>query len=431
MNPRRLTMRKKVQLLAIAIALAFATQLLLRQWGYGADLPPDDAPAVAAPAPAIVGGAGGDQDHFVPDPSGSGVGATLELRAEATVYGPDVKARQVCRWSNADSAACAPIADLVLVHMKGAIPFESISLDEVRQTLHDAGVNVAMIRFAGPTSCTVTRSDVKFDEQTALQQWVAAKQGKIAASDTQPAVVLVDSAKGKPLAAGAQGGAVSAKPTTLADLLTQDLSVRISVPVDQLQMNFNPEDQSLLNLAEPQFKFNIEPRRVFGLGDVSWDVTVVTDSGKQKATVSATARAWQTELTLVRPLSHREVIQATDLIQKRILVDRLPNEPLITSDEAVGQEAAMELKPGELLTGHMVEPVPLAKVGQLITVDLEQGTIHIKTIARAMEGGSYGQAIKAKNEATGDMYEVTLTGPQEGTIGAAPAPGPDHVASTN
>jgi flagella basal body P-ring formation protein FlgA len=434
MNPRRLTMRKKVQLLAIAIALAFATQLLLRQWGYGADLPPDDVPAAPASAPAIVGGAGGDQDHFVPDPSGSGVGATLELRAEATVYGPDVKVRQVCRWSNADSAACAPIADLVLVHMKGAIPFESISLDEVRQTLHDAGVNVAMIRFAGPTSCTVTRSDVKYDEQTALQQWIAAKQGKVLASDTQPAVALVDPAKGKTMAGGARGadaGAVAAKPTTLAELLTQDLSVRLSVPVDQLQVNFNPEDQALLNLAEPQFKFNIEPRRVFGLGDVSWDVTVVADSGKQKATVAATARAWQTELSLVRPLAHREVIQATDLIQKRILVDRLPNEPLLTADEAVGQEASQELKPGELLTTRMVEAMPLAKVGQLITVDLDQGTIHIKTIARAMEGGSYGQSIKAKNEATGDMYEVTLTGPQEGTIGAAPAPGPEHVASTN
>jgi flagella basal body P-ring formation protein FlgA len=441
MNPRRLTMRKKVQLIAVALALAFATQLLLRQWGYGAELPPDDPPA-AAPAPAI---AGGEQDHFVPDPNQASLGATLELRSEATVYGADVKVRQVCRWADADAAACAPIADLVLVHMKGAVPFQSISLDELRQTLHDAGVNVAMIRFAGPTSCTVTRSDVKFDEQTALQQWIAAKEGKVASTDTQPAGQgAVASAIGKPPlggtaavgltaleATGASAAAVTSKPITLADLLTQDLAVRLSVPVDQLQVNFDPEEQSLINLAEPQFKFNIQPRHIFGLGDVSWQVTVVSDSGNQKANVSATARAWQEQLSLVRPLAPKEVIQASDLIQKRILVDHLPDEPLLTGDEAIGQQASRELKPGDLLTSHMVEPVPLAKVGQIITVDLDQGTIHIKTVARALETGSYGQSIRAKNEATGDMYEITLTGPQEGTIGAAPTQGTIHIASTN
>jgi flagella basal body P-ring formation protein FlgA len=429
-------MRKKVQVIVVALALAFATQLLLHQWGYGADLPPAKADAgdgAAAPPPMQVAQPG--QDQFVPDPDHSGVGATIELRSEATVFGPDVKLKQVCRWSNADAPACAPIADLVIVHMKGAIPFESISLDEIRQTLHDAGVNVAMIRFAGPVSCTVTRSDVKYDEQTALQQWINAKEGKVAASDTQPATPLVGgavaAAKGKPLAAGS--GVVAVKPTTLADLLTQDLSVRLSIPVDRLQMNFDPEQQSLLNLAEPQFKFNIEPRNVFGLGDVSWEVTVLAGSSKQKAIVSADARAWETQLSLVRPLAEKEVIRPTDLVQNRVLVDRLPIEPLLNGDEAIGQEASRELKPGDVLTSHMVEPVPLAKVGQLITVELQEGTIHIKTIARAMEGGSFGQTIKAKNEATGDFYEVTLTGPQEGTIGSAPAPAgaPIHVASTN
>ena len=140
---------------------------MLHQMGYGADMPAADlAHASQRRLPVQVAGGGAGQDHFVPDPDRSGVGATLELRSEATIYGPDVKLKQVCRWSNADAAACAPIADLVLVHMKGAVPFQSISLDELRQTLHDAGVNVAMIRFAGPVSCTVTRSDVKYDEQT-------------------------------------------------------------------------------------------------------------------------------------------------------------------------------------------------------------------------------------------------------------------------
>jgi hypothetical protein len=39
-----------------------------------------------------------------------------------------------------------------------------------------------------------------------------------------------------------------------------------------------------------------------------------------------------------------------------------------------------------------------------------------------MEGGSFGQTIRVKNEATNETFEVVLTGPQEGTIGGAVAP---------
>jgi hypothetical protein len=43
--------------------------------------------------------------------------------------------------------------------------------------------------------------------------------------------------------------------------------------------------------------------------------------------------------------------------------------------------------------------------------------VSVKTVAKAMEGGSYGQTIRVKNEATNETYEVVLTGPQEGTMG--------------
>jgi flagella basal body P-ring formation protein FlgA len=59
-----------------------------------------------------------------------------------------------------------------------------------------------------------------------------------------------------------------------------------------------------------------------------------------------------------------------------------------------------------------VQAVPLARSGQLITVTLSRGGVRIKTVGRAMGEGSYGQTIKVKNEATKEIYEVILTGPQ-------------------
>jgi flagella basal body P-ring formation protein FlgA len=69
-----------------------------------------------------------------------------------------------------------------------------------------------------------------------------------------------------------------------------------------------------------------------------------------------------------------------------------------------------------VLTARMVNPVDLAKVGQFVTVTLASGNIRIKTVGRAMQAGSYGQTIRVKNEAKEEVYEVLLTGPQEGTI---------------
>ena len=50
-------------------------------------------------------------------------------------------------------------------------------------------------------------------------------------------------------------------------------------------------------------------------------------------------------------------------------------------------------------------------------ITLRVGNVQVKTVGRAMESGCFGQAVKVRNEATQDVYEVTMTGPQEGSIG--------------
>ncbi len=111
------------------------------------------------------------------------------------------------------------------------------------------------------------------------------------------------------------------------------------------------------------------------------------------------------------------MIRPGDVAERRILIDRLSDEPLLTLDQCLGEQAARDLKPDTILTARMVDPVPLAKPGQLITINANQGMIHIRTVARAVEGGSFGQTIHVKNDVTNESYDVVLTGPQEGLIG--------------
>lgn len=456
MNPRPLSMRKKVRLLIGITILAWATQTMMHQLGFGREIaagevaaPPVEAPAEpAADAPPAAGEETfvPREEKFVPGTARFAAGATLEIRTEARVAGAEVRLRQVCRWTDADAQAFAPVADLVLTRLDEKRPFDSVTLQQIRGALHDAGANLAMIRFAGPVACTVSRGDVELDEQKALEQWVQARTGEAQPAEESAAAakterggkdgldaVLAEGRRSEsetdPAKSGAARGPAAAVGgvRTLREVLAADLAERLGLPAEQLELSFNPRDEKLLRLAEPAFRFHVEPKRVRNLGSVSWDVMLVAGESSQTVPIHAGARAWQRQVVLTRPLTFKQVIRDADVSERRTLVDRLPEDELLAVGQVVGQQAARDLKPGTVLTAKLVDAVPLVQTGQFVTVTLARGGVKVKTVARAMEGGSFGQTVRLKNEATKDIYEAVLTGPQEATLD--PAAGEGDVAS--
>ncbi|HSI34704.1 MAG: flagellar basal body P-ring formation chaperone FlgA [Phycisphaerae bacterium] len=409
------------------------------------------AEPVTGPAGALAGlpEQQGGSEKFVPGGSRFAAGATLEVRGEVNVIGDEVKLKNVCRWSDADKAAFEPIADLVLMRLTRQSPFRTLSVRELRDTLHDAGVNLAVVRLAGATSCTVARTDVKYDERTALDQWIAAREAGLG----KPALIEekeVRSQKPEVSSQKSDGGsekteeqpvvkapAVPATPPvqvnpipapepkrearavkTLRDALLNEAAERMGVPVDDLQGHFNPADDRVMNLAEPMFRFGVIGPRSKSLGEQRWEVTIVADGSAvaQKATVSGTVRAWQRQAVVAKPLGARQVIMDDDVIERRALVDRLSEDPLLTKAQAVGNMADRDLKTGSILTARLIEAPEMVKAGQMVTITLTQGAIQAKSVARAMERGSLGQTVRVKNEATGNVFDVVLTGPQAGRL---------------
>jgi flagella basal body P-ring formation protein FlgA len=457
MNGRPLGIRKTVQLMVILTLLAWATQTLLAQWGFGQ----------AVSVPYVSG-----REAFVPSSNASrasGSPATLEVRGEATIVGTEVKLKQVTRWSERDAALFAPVADLTIVRLGASTPYRAIGIDEIKTTLRDAGFNLSAIHFAGSTMCTIDRGDVKVDENAALQQWIQAKEAPALTSEPlfpepkpQPAPAIEwqhnaapakapapttaapvapvavepepDIAAAAPLdeAADVQRDQTSAGLTTLRQLLVADLAERLGVTIEELQIQFSPKDERILNLSEPHFTFAVEPQRAKSLGPVNWDVTLTGNGGNQRLGISATAKMWQEQVVVIKPLATKQIIRDGDVVNKRTLVDRVSDQQMLTREQVIGQQSARDLKPGAVLTARMVEAVPLARPGQFVTITLTQGNVQVKTVARAMDTGTYGQSIRVKNEATKDVYEVILTGPQTAEMnpgGATMPVGDANVAS--
>ena len=415
-NGRPLSRRKRAQILVLLTILAWATQTLMHQWGYSADADPSPA---TQPAEAYY-----PPERFVPSTPRMMRGAAIELRSEASVIGEEVRLKQVCRWSDEDAPIFAPIGDLVLIRLSPRAPFRSISIDEIKALLHDAGVNLGPINFVGTTSCTVSRSDVNYDETVALQQWIEAKQGTAPAAPTiapNEGAALVDAAIEMAPVVRAQIEPAPNALRTLRQLLTNDVAQRLNLSADLLQLDFKAADEKVLNLTEPHFRFQLEPVRVRDLGQVSWNVHIIADGTTQKVPIIATARAWQNQLVVARPLAHKQVIRQEDVVERRALIDSLSGDVLLDRMQVIGQQAARELRPGMLFTSRMVDPVPLVRSGQFVTISLNRGSVRVKTVARALESGSYGQTIRVKNEATREIFEVTLTGPQTATFGGTHA----------
>jgi len=417
-NQRPLSKRKTVQALVILTILAWATQTLLHEWGYGQQIQSEQP--LTTMSPDMIEG-----EKFVLSDRPAVVGGTLELRAEATVVGSEVKLKQICRWSDADAALFTPIADLTIARLSEGTAFRVLSVDDIRQTLHDARTNLAMINFVGQTRCTVTRSDTQVNPHEAIDDWIAAHDpsaGKTADSTTRPAL-----AEPTAILAAAKDAQPDPVFHSLRDLLTADICQRLGVPLDHIQMTFSPQDQKVLGLYEPVFKFDIHPGRAFNLGVVNWDVTICSDSANRKINIIAMARAWQDQVIVAKPLAYKQMLRADDFTTRRILTDSLPEQTLLRLDQCVGQQAAGDLKPGTVMLARMVDPVPLVRAGQLVTVTLTAGSVQIRSVGRAMEQGSLGQNIKVRNETTRDVFDVTVTGPQEGrlggdsTVGGAPA----------
>jgi flagella basal body P-ring formation protein FlgA len=410
--------------------LAWATQLLFASWARGEE--PAAATAAAAQFAQVPVELGGSE-KFVPGGERFLLGATLELKPEVSLIGEEVKLKQVCRWSDADKAAFEPVADLVLFRLSRQSPYRTLSVREMRDTLHDAGVNLAIVRLAGATSCTVARTDVKFDERSALDQWIAAKDGGAAkpglleSPATQPIKaaggVAFETVKPQPTTAAAAVKPVAEvkEYKSLRDRLVAEAAERLNLAADQIQFHFNPADEKLLSLCEPHFEFNVNPPRNKNVGEVTWDVTIVADGSSQKTSITANVKAWQNQVIVNKPLGYRQIIREEDLIERRTLVDHIGEDPLVTREQIVGQMAGRDLKLGTVLTGRLIDATILVKTGQLVSITLTQGAISAKSVARATEQGTIGQTIRVKNEVTNNMFDVVVTGPQTARL---PATGP-------
>lgn len=425
MTPRPMSTRKTVQLMVALTLLAWATQTLFAQWGLGglilpsmpAQRSPSTRPAEMAADPASEAAPADRQPetaHQPPrelaiDPLEQPPMLVLELRSEIRPQaGTPIFLRDLCRWSDADAAAIEPHADLVLAIASDAPGVTRLAVNDIRSALHDAGMNLSAVRFSGAAACAVAVGDVTVaDIRDAIAADTDASAGASNAASPSDAASPANAAA--PLAA-------DGPQTPLRELLVGPLVRALALTPETVQVDFNPKDQALLALESPRCTFTIDDTGAVDLGPVAWDITIRDDAGERIVTLHATARAWEDQLVVTRPLSRGQPIRSADLAARRTLVDARQACPLTDPAEAVGMLAANDLKPGSLITAQDLAEPALVSAGDFINVSMRIGGTTVATVARAMETGPRGAVIQARNQATRDVYRVVVTGVSAGDV---------------
>jgi hypothetical protein len=258
--------------MVILTLLAWATQTLFHQWGYGGVILPgrlsDSAPfEVTTTIP-------------VPEPTNiQPLEIMLELRPQIKAQGSKLTLRDVCRWPDQDAAALEPVADMVVARV-GDSPgaggaAAAVSVDQIKSALHDAGVNLSAVRFSGAATCAVIVGDAS------------------PSNDTNQ--VIIDASQ--------------APQTSLKDLLLADVHERLKLGAQQVQVDFDPKDAKLLAITSPNCRIDFDAGQSGQtLGPVVWSVVIQDGTTERMATIAAAARMGEEQLVLTRPLSRGQAI---------------------------------------------------------------------------------------------------------------------------
>src|SRR4051794_4162858 len=238
-NTRPADLKKLIQGLIILTLLCWATQTLVSRRGFGDE---------------------GSLEKFVAPSRHSMV---IELKSEATITGNEIRLNQIARWPGAGDEVMDQTGDLVLARFAAGKFSRAIDLDEVKALLEGAGVNLSSIDFSGALRCVVTRSET--------------------AAVEQPLVPIAPTTR--PIEPAGDPSVVA--PHTLRDVLLAEVADRFQLPLESLQVRFSPQDEKVLALTDGNYKFDVEPRKQRNIGDLAWDVTVISPATKQKHTISA------------------------------------------------------------------------------------------------------------------------------------------------
>lgn len=287
-----------------------------------------------------------------------------------------------------------------------------IDLAHVQKILARNGANLAHWVFRGSTRCTVSRparSPTDRPGQTVVSSVNSPSDNRSRTARESPSRVSPTSDKSR------------MDPNTLGGALHAHIRNRLANLGGSPMIEFTPAVMRLLGLSRPTYDFAIEDCSDRLLGMVPLSVTIYEgDQVEQVLRVLARVSLRKPVVVAARQINRGETIRADDLGLEDRAFERVGEIGLTETAALIGQRVTSFLKKGEQVSARDVEPMPLVRRNELVTVIVRGRSLMIRASARALSAGGYGDVVELRNEMakrSAETYTAIVTGPKTVEVG--------------
>ncbi len=178
-------------------------------------------------------------------------------------------------------------------------------------------------------------------------------------------------------------------------------------------MNVEVKDHNAAMLAANESDLRIDAGASLSRGRQRFQVAFDSPEGEVKFPVFADVVEARPAVIVRRDVPRGMSITAADVHLAPLPLDYRPRGMEVVAqsiDEVIGKEAAQTLRPGEVITdGNSLPPLMVAR-GELVTVTAGSGAIHVRTRAKALRPGRYGEFIEVETLETRERYDARVVG---------------------
>ena len=280
---------------------------------------------------------------------------------------------------------------------------DGVALAEVRRLLTDAGADWSALTLTGHARCDV-----------ALQTEAPA--------DAIPAVAPIVS---EPPVGGIVGH------VTVADLIRRRFAELNAVDAKALQITFpdDPDQRATLGRDADDGRYELVPTTRTGLGRVPIRVLHYDAAGtvtESAVTVDVARRA--SVVTAAYDVRRDERLTETNLKVREVLLSGDAEQTFTEAADVIGKRARAPLREGAVIQANDLVEELLIERGDLVTVSAIRGRLVVRTVARATEDASLGEAVALRHDDTRETFYATVSGRRAASI-TQPATTPATVAA--
>jgi len=316
-------------------------------------------------------------------------GVEIRLWSQSDVTDPQVKLHSIASVTG-DEIIRERVKDLVLSTDLPAGRKIVYRAHEIVARLGDAGFDVSRITLTGAASCVVNYAPAP-----------AADTNNDPSSQTG---LSVDKAS--------KLSAPASLETSIREMICRNLQTKGLPKDNQVKISFNPALRDLLALTNPPYTFDIVPQRVNSwIGLVAFKVKVNRD-GKtlQSLTIMADVQVRVQLLVAAKTINAKTKIGNSDV--ERTWHDLSVVSPKIVTDlsNVVDQRAKKMIQQNTVITSDLLEPVPMVRRGQLVSVIYQKGGLEIKTVGKTLQTAFKDEIVQVRNERSKEIFRARVIG---------------------